>query len=98
MAELFLEKTPENGDHNQYWYSKYTINCIVEDQVIQDAKPNAPAGGRISAYLSTPSIYFPLPESMRERCYVFDVGDAQLIIYCSASLGAFILRIIIFLN
>jgi hypothetical protein len=80
MAETFLEKTPENGDHNQYWYSKHTINCIVEDQVAQDAKPNAPAGGRISAYLSTPSIYFPLPESMRERCYVFDVGELQLLI------------------
>ena len=73
-AEGFLDKTPENGDHNQYWYSKHTIDCMVEDQRAQDAMPGAPEGGRIAAFLSTPSLYFPLPDATRERAYVFDVS------------------------
>ena len=45
---------------------------MIEDQVIMDGKPNAPEGGRIIAFLSTPSLYFTMPDEIRKRCYCFD--------------------------
>lgn len=49
----------------QYWYSNYTINQMAEDCVN--------VGGRI-AFLSTPSIYFALPDAAREKSFCFDVS------------------------
>ena len=72
--QQFWDANPENGDHNQYWYSNTTINCIIEDQIEQLMLPDAPAAGRIAAFLSTPSLYFTLPEELRNHCYVFDVS------------------------
>lgn len=63
-AAKFLAENKEDADFNQYWYSPYTISKIVEDL--------ANEGGRIG-FLSTPSIYFSLPEEQRSKCYVFDV-------------------------
>lgn len=64
MANNFLESTEENADHNQYWYSAKTIEKIVEDLSTRK-------GSRI-AFLSTPSLYFSLPEEDRALCFVFD--------------------------
>ena len=47
-------------------YSSFTIKKVVEDLIEQ--------GGSI-AFLSTPSIYFSLPEEQRNSCYVFDYDD-----------------------
>lgn len=49
-----------------YRYSTYTIQQIVADLVAQ--------GGRM-AFLSTPSLYFSLPEEVRKNCFVFDFDD-----------------------
>eukprot|EP01032_Pedospumella_encystans_P022133 gene22133-25085_t len=62
-AAQFISQNPENGDYNQYWYSNYTINQMAEDCVN--------VGGRI-AFLSTPSIYFALPDAAREKSFCFD--------------------------
>lgn len=93
-AAAFLGSNPENGDYNQviflenfcvwagdlhfllsefapqYWYSTYTINQIVEDCVN--------VGGRI-AFLSTPSVYFALPEEVRANAYCFDVSTTRVL-------------------
>jgi hypothetical protein len=75
--QQFWDTNPEDGDHNQYWYSNNTIDRIIEDQVEQLSLPNAPAGGRIAGFLSTPSLYFTLPDELRKQCYVFDVSLAS---------------------
>jgi hypothetical protein len=65
----FLKETPENADLNQYWYSKYTIDKIVEDISLH------PPGFRV-AFLSTPSIYFSMAEPFRNpHCHVFDFDE-----------------------
>jgi EEF1A lysine methyltransferase 1 len=61
----FLEKFREKEQFNQYWYSAVTIAKVVEEIVA--------VNGAV-AFLSTPSIYFTLPEELRQRCYVFDVS------------------------
>ena len=50
---MFLLKNKENGDFNQYWYSKDTITFIVT-QIEKHAKN--------CAFLSTPSVYFSLKD------------------------------------
>ncbi|KAJ1424148.1 putative N6-adenine methyltransferase-domain-containing protein [Ochromonadaceae sp. CCMP2298] len=59
----FLAENEENGDHNQYWYSTFTIDRMVEDCV--NLK------GRIG-FLSVPSIYFALPDDVRAEAFCFD--------------------------
>jgi hypothetical protein len=65
-AEDFLSGNPEDGDLNQYWYSTRTIARIVEDLTKE-----AGADGVI-AFLSTPSLYFSMPEDVRNRSFVLD--------------------------
>jgi hypothetical protein len=64
-ASQFLKDNIEDGDYNQYWYSEKTIGRMVE-ALIEN-------GGSI-AFLSTPSIYFALPDDIRSKAYVFDVS------------------------
>jgi hypothetical protein len=64
-SNKFLEKTGEDGDHNQYWYSESTIKNMVEDI--------AKCEGRI-AFLSTPSLYFSSSQEVQDRSFVFDVS------------------------
>ena len=59
----FINENVEDGDFNQYWYSEPTIGRIVE-ALIEN-------GGNI-AFLSTPSLYFSLPDDLRSKAYVFD--------------------------
>ena len=61
----FLAGNHEDGDYNQYWYSERTIARIVEALVENN--------GRI-AFLSTPSLYFSIPEELKSKSYVFDVS------------------------
>jgi hypothetical protein len=61
-----LKEFEEKPEFNQYWYSQKTIDRIVEEVVR--------VGGRVG-FLSTPSLYFALPESVRESCFVFDIDE-----------------------
>jgi hypothetical protein len=47
----FLVRHKEKSDLNQYWYSKATINFMVNECELY---------GKKVAFLSTPSIYFSL--------------------------------------
>eukprot|EP01036_Dinobryon_divergens_P030476 gene30477-39723_t len=68
LVTSFLNKNQEDANYNQYWYSQYTIAKIVEDIKHQMNKDASSCVG----FLSTPSLYFSLEESYRERSYVFD--------------------------
>mmetsp|Transcript_108294 Transcript_108294/g.233313 ORF Transcript_108294/g.233313 Transcript_108294/m.233313 type:complete len:382 (+) Transcript_108294:98-1243(+) len=59
----FLGVTEERADLNQYWYSKDTIQAFVDE--VCDCSGTA-------ALVSSPSIYFSLPEPARGRCKVLD--------------------------
>ena len=65
----FLADNVEDGDYNQYWYSEKTIDKIVEALIAN--------GGRI-AFLSTPSLYFSLPDEIRSKSFVFDVSKEYI--------------------
>lgn len=70
LITKFLEGNVEDGDFNQYWYSPFTIDRMVEDMIQQ-----ATLDGRkdyVIAFLSTPSLYFSLPDEVRKTCFVFD--------------------------
>jgi len=61
----FLRQTEERPALNQYWYSSRTITAIARE--LEDV------GGSV-AFLSTPSIYFSLPDEsqVRAQSVVFD--------------------------
>ena len=61
----WLIKNKENADLNQYWYSKITIDFLVNEVTSQST---------CCAFLSTPSIYFSLDASaeLRKNSSVFD--------------------------
>ena len=64
VGEAFLRSAPEVVDMNQYWYSPTTISTIVSE-----VEAVAAAGGQplTVAFLSTPSVYFSLPEGSGTR-------------------------------
>jgi len=66
----FLAKTPEAPALNQYWYSERTIAALVEELA------SGRCGKRV-AFLSTPSVYFSLPETsaVRQNSYCFDLDE-----------------------
>lgn len=73
----FLSATSERADLNQYWYSKATIHTFVEEACASAGK---------AALVSTPSIYFSLPEDVRQRSKVLDydrqwAGDPGFVFY-----------------
>jgi len=67
--QSFIGNTPENSNFNQYWYSSKTIEvlttAILETLILFE--------GKSVAFLSTPSLYFALPEEKRKHCKVFEV-------------------------
>uniref|UniRef100_A0A7S2RLB1 Protein-lysine N-methyltransferase n=1 Tax=Rhizochromulina marina TaxID=1034831 RepID=A0A7S2RLB1_9STRA len=65
-VDSFLEMNEEDGDFNQYWYSKPSINKMVEETRAEAGRPMK------VAFLSTPSIFFSLSEEEREQCVVLD--------------------------
>ena len=64
MSAAFLNGNAEDGDFNQYWYSARTIEVIV-DEISE-------LNGKV-CFLSTPSLYFSLPENIKNNSFVFDV-------------------------
>ena len=66
----FLARYKENADLNQYWYSKPTIEFMVQQ---------CEAVGKRIAFLSTPSVYFSLKDkSIKENSVCFDVSLVKL--------------------
>jgi EEF1A lysine methyltransferase 1 len=64
----FLAKTKERAEFNQYYYSKPTLEAMLNE--IRSL-------GRVRiAFLSTPSVYFSLAPAEREGSFVFDVRGA----------------------
>lgn len=74
----FLADVEEDADHNQYWYSQPTIDALVKE---------VEAAGGACAFLSTPSLYFSIPEERRAKHYVFDYdgkkfgADPRFVLY-----------------
>ena len=67
----FLARHKENADFNQYWYSKATIEFMV-----QQSEEN----GTCIAFLSTPSIYFSLKNKAlkaNSKCFDYDQKFAK---------------------
>ena len=63
----FLAKHKENADLNQYWYSKPTIQFMVDLCETH--------GSRIG-FLSTPSIYFSLKnKELKANSVCFDIDE-----------------------
>eukprot|EP00941_MAST-03F_sp_MAST-3F-sp1_P000943 g943.t1 len=62
----FLLDCPEIHGLNQYWYSTNTINVFVEE---------AKTYGTSVCCLSTPSIYFSLPQELQNKGKVFDFDE-----------------------
>ena len=75
-ASDFLEKTPEAAEHNQYWYSRKTVEALVAAALELSTRAgvlhNRP--GRI-AFISTPSLYFSLPVHARVGHAVLDIDE-----------------------
>jgi hypothetical protein len=67
-SDAFLVNNPENSNFNQYWYSSETIKILSE--AIIEILSNI--GGARVAFLSTPSLYFALPEKERRFCQLFE--------------------------
>ncbi len=66
----FLVRYKEKSDMNQYWYSKATINFLVNECELY---------GHKIAFLSTPSIYFSLKnKELKAASRVFDVSEILL--------------------
>ncbi|CAE7227960.1 EEF1AKMT1 [Symbiodinium sp. CCMP2456] len=61
-AKTFLDGTVERADLNQYWFSQPTLSTFVEECDVHGS----------SALVSSPSVYFSLPEERRRNCKVFD--------------------------
>jgi len=61
----FWMKFPEEGDHNQYWFSKKTISFILDQLKTH---------GKKIAFLSTPSVYFSLKDKeLKQNSKIFEV-------------------------
>lgn len=58
-----FDQNKASSELNQYWYSDATIETLVSE--IKMCARNA-------AFLSTPSLYFALPDDLRSRCKVFE--------------------------
>jgi hypothetical protein len=63
-GEAFLRNVPEVADMNQYWYSPTTIETIVGE--LEAAAQGQDSPLRV-ACLSTPSVFFSLPEGSAVR-------------------------------
>lgn len=70
-------KTRENADLNQYWYSGQSISALCSGALELAGRCGLEKGreGRI-AFLSTPSLYFSIPETLRSCHSLFDI-DSQ---------------------
>lgn len=85
-AAKFLDTRKENASYNQYWYSHETITHLCS--LIIEAHACIPENQRRIAFLSTPSLYFSMPNEVRlQSCNLFDydrqfgVDDDRFIFY-----------------
>ena len=62
----FLLRCREKSDFNQYWYSAFTIETLVNE---------CEKNGKRGAFLSTPSVYFSCNEELKRRSAVFDFDE-----------------------
>jgi hypothetical protein len=71
-CEKFLKHNGEDQSLNQYWYSSYSITALNEA-----SRQSLREGGEdyVIAFLSTPSLYFALPEAERTKCFVLDYDE-----------------------
>eukprot|EP01062_Namystynia_karyoxenos_P061979 TRINITY_DN5478_c0_g1_i1.p1 TRINITY_DN5478_c0_g1~~TRINITY_DN5478_c0_g1_i1.p1 ORF type:complete len:428 (+),score=197.77 TRINITY_DN5478_c0_g1_i1:90-1286(+) len=61
----FQKSTMERSELNQYWFSKATGDAFVAEVLAQSSKG--------AAFISTPSLYFSLPEGeLRSKCKVLE--------------------------
>lgn len=70
-ANEFLEANPEKHELKQRWYSRESISLY--NSIIMEALSTLPADARI-AFICAPSLYFTMPETIRARCFLFDVS------------------------
>ena len=68
MATKFFMRYPEKEGFNQYWFSENTISVLV-DEICGLYSENS----QKIACISTPSLYFSLPEEIRRSSKVFDI-------------------------
>jgi EEF1A lysine methyltransferase 1 len=61
-------KYPEKDMLNQYWFSENTVSVLMSEVISLHAQ-----GFCRIACISTPSIYFSLPEEIRKTANVFDI-------------------------
>ena len=65
-SNRFLLRCREKSDFNQYWYSAFTIETLVNE---------CERNGKRVAFLSTPSVFFSCKEDLRTRSAVFDFDE-----------------------
>ena len=68
MASKFLMRYPEKENFNQYWFSENTIKGLISEIETLYTDPEYKV-----ACISTPSIYYSLPETIRKNSKVFDI-------------------------
>lgn len=79
----FLERNPEDLRLAQYWYSRTSIETLVED-IQQQSRLGV-------AFLSTPSLYFSLTDpDLRAKSRLFEVSKMLTQEACLLSVALFI--------
>lgn len=63
----FLLLNPENENLNQYWYSKDTIQTVIEEICEQNSSSNG-----FIAFISTPSLFFSMKD--KSKSVLLDVS------------------------
>jgi EEF1A lysine methyltransferase 1 len=71
MASRFFMRHPEKENLNQYWFSENTIAALVSELILLHSQ-----GFTAIACISTPSLYFSLPEDVRASSKVFDIDQS----------------------
>lgn len=71
MAQKFFMRYKEKENLNQYWFSENTISALVNE-----IESLFNEGFIQIACISTPSLYFSLPEQVKKCAKVFDIDTA----------------------
>lgn len=65
-SNRFLLLNPENEKYNQYWYSKDTIQAVI-DEIDEQYSNNG-----LIAFISTPSLFFSMKD--KSKSILLDVS------------------------
>ena len=71
MAKKFLMRHSEKENLNQYWFSEHTISVLISEISLLFSQ-----GHSKIACISTPSLYFSLPDEVKRSSKVFDIDIA----------------------